>query len=351
MKILSTSFHLVEKADSEPVIIGVIQDITKEKEFEKELNAQREAQQLKIKNMFDVIQVDPLLFRDFIEDTDSNFNYINKMLKDRTLTEKQVATKFFQTVHAMKSDAAALGLETFCNRIHTLEDGIKILLDTGNISVDDILPLALNLETIMQEIDSYVEILKRIDTFKTTNKIDTVMVYSLKRAVENISGEVQKKVEFKPGQFDIEILESKLRKPIKDILFQCIRNSIYHGIETAEERIKKNKPSHGLLMVSIKKTEGNAEVVFSDDGQGLDWDKIKNKYMKHHPEAVDISKKELLSSIFSPEFSTSDEISSIAGRGVGLSLVKDIVKENGGTIKVNSSHSGLTFKFIFPLSA
>ena len=351
VKVLSTSFHLIENTDSESEIIGVIQDITKEKEFEKELNAQKKVQELKIKNMFDIIQVDPVLFRDFIEDIDSNFNYINKILKDRTLTEKQVATKFFQTVHAIKSDAAALGLETFSDRLHSLEDAIKTLLDADNINVDDILSLVVGLETIMQEKNSYVEILKRIDTFKASHKIDSVIVQFLKGAAENISGEVQKKVEFKPGQFDIEILESKLKKPIKDILLQCIRNSIHHGIETPEERTKKNKSPHGLLMASIKKVDGNAEVVFSDDGEGLDWDKIKNKYIKHHPEAADISKKALLSSIFSPEFSTSDEISSIAGRGVGLSLVKDIVKENGGRIKVYSSHSGLTFKFTFPLPA
>ena len=351
VKILSTRFHLIEQAGAPPVIVGVIQDISREKEFEKEIQAQRESQQLEMKNMFDVIQIDPLVFNDFIENTESNFNYINSILKDRSLTEKQVATKFFQNVHAMKSNALVLGLESFGKKLHVLEDGIKDVLSADKINLDDILRLALELETIMQEKDSYVKTITKIEKYKTSHQMDTFITHSLAKAVENIAAETQKKIELKIGQLDIEILESSLRKPIKDILFQCVRNSIYHGIETPEERVKKNKKPQGLLEVNIKKAGDNAEITFSDDGRGLDWEKIKAKYLKRSPEAKDTSKKVLLSSIFLPEFSTADDTTLIAGRGVGLSLVKDLVKENGGSIKVDSSPPGLTLKFIFPLAS
>jgi two-component system chemotaxis sensor kinase CheA len=131
-----------------------------------------------------------------------------------------------------------------------------------------------------------------------------------------------------------------------------VRNAIYHGIEPVDERIQKNKKPQGLLVLTIKRVDGNAEVTFSDDGRGLDWEKIKKKYMELHPkETKKITRQTLVSSIFSPEFSTAEETSTIAGRGVGLSLVKDIVKENGGSIKLDSSESGLMFKFVFPLKA
>ena len=349
IKTLSTRFHLIEEQDSEPAIVGVIQDITREKEFETELQAQREAQELEMKNMFDVIRIDPLVFQDFIEDTESNFSYINSILKDRSLTEKQVVTKFFQNVHAIKSNALVLGLETFGKKLHALEDDIKAALDNDKVNEDNVLSLAVKLEKIMQEKDAYAKIVNKIDSYKSSNQIDAVLIYSLTKAVENIGAEMQKKVELKVGHLDKEILESKLRKPIKDILFQCVRNSIYHGIEPADERVKKGKKPHGLITVSIKKAEGLAEIIFSDDGQGLDWEKIKTKYLKNYPEAKDTSKKVLLSSIFSPEFSTSGDITSLAGRGVGLSMVKDLVKNIGGTIKADSSQSGLIFKFLLPM--
>ena len=348
-KFLSTRFHLIEQEGAQPVIVGVVQDITREKEFENELKTQRDAQQEELKNMFDVIQIDPLVFQDFIEDTESNFNYINTILKDRSLTEKQVVTKFFQNVHAMKSNAFALKLESFGKKLHVLEDSIKAVMKVDKINVEDILGLAIELETLMKEKDAYEKTRAKIDSYRTSNQADSVLTYNLRRAAENAAAETGKKVELKVGQMNMEILESNLRKPIKDILFQCVRNSIYHGIETEEERVRKNKKPQGLLTINIKNNDGKAEITFSDDGQGLNWQKIKAAYLKNNPKAKTITKKMLLSSIFSPEFSTADETSTVAGRGVGLSLVKDITKNNGGAISVDSSESGLTLRFTFPM--
>jgi len=349
VKTLTTNFHLIEQSEAEPLIIGIIQDITKEKEYEKDLQIQREAQEMEMKNMFDVLQVDPLVFNDFIEDTEANFNYINTILKDRSLTEKEVLTKFFQTVHAIKSNALILGLETFGKKLHTLEDDIKAVSAYDKIQVDDVLGLAIKLESILKEKDEYIKITKKIESYKISNQIDTILFQSLSKAVQRVAEETQKKVELKAGQVDIAILESKLRKPIKDILFQCVRNSIYHGVEPLDERIKKKKKTVSLLVFSIKNVDGKAEVTFSDDGRGLDWEKIKKRYFELNPKAKGITKKELLNAIFSPEFSTSEKTTTVAGRGVGLSLVKDLVKENHGTIKVDSTEFGLTFKFTFPI--
>ena len=351
IKILSTKFHLVEQTNTEAFIIGIIQDITREKEFEKELQNQRMAKELEMKNMFDVIQIDPIVFSDFIEDTESNFNYINSILKDKSLTEKQVVTKFFQNVHAIKSNALILGLESLGSNLHSLEDDIKKVSDQSQITLEDILRLTIKFESIMQEKDTYSKMVRKIESYKTTNRLDSVLIHSLTKAVEKVSEETRKKVSLKVGHIDLDILESNLRRPIKDILFQCVRNSIYHGIETVEERVRKNKKPEGLLVFSIKSIDGKAEITFSDDGRGLDWDKIRVKYLKMHPETNKADKNVLLASIFSPEFSTSEETTSVAGRGVGLSLVKDLVKENKGNINVSSTESGLTFKFSFPLAS
>jgi len=348
VKYLSTKFQLIEQASADPVIIGIVHDISREKEIEMELQTQKEAQEVEMKNMFDVIKIDPVVFQHFIEDTDSNFNSINALLKDRKLSEKEVVTKIFQYVHAIKSNAVILDLESLANKLHVLEDEVKALSNKDRIFTNDVLTLTLKIETFMQEMDSYTAITKKISAYKTTNQIDTILITSLSKGAEKIASELHKRVTLKPGQIDINILESKLRKPIKDILSQCMRNSIYHGIEPLDERIKKGKDPQGYLEFSIVNTDGKAVVTFSDDGKGLDWNKIKHKFHEKYPGKI-ADKKALLGSIFSPEFSTADETTTAAGRGVGLSFVKDLVKENNGTINVNSTESGLTFKFVFPI--
>jgi len=348
-KYLATRFQLIEREGIDPVVIGIIQDVSREKEIELELQAQKNLQEMEMKNMFDVLKVDPLVFQNFIEDTDSNFNSINTLLKDRKLTEKEVVTKIFQYVHAIKSNAVILDLESLANKLHTLEDDVKAASNKEKVLTNDVLSLAIKIETFMQEMDSYVAITKKINAYKTNNQMDAIFVNSLTKAVDRLAAEVQKKIKLSAGQIDLNIMESKLRKPIKDILFQCVRNAVYHGIETVDERIKKGKSPQGLLSFSIKNADGKAEIVFSDDGKGLDWNKIKAKYLEKNPGAK-VDKKILLGTIFTPEFSTADETGMAAGRGVGLSFVKDLVKEYGGTINVNSTESGLTFKFLFPIA-
>jgi len=359
IKYLNTRFQLIEhtiegsktdQANTGPVIIGIIQDITREKEIEHELQSQKDLQEMEMKNLFDVIKIDPLVFQDFIEDTDSNFNSINTLLKDPNVTEKQVVTRIFQYIHAIKANAVILDLESLSNKLHTLEDEIKATSNKDKVSVNDVLGLAIKIETFMQEMDSYIAITKKINAYKVSNQMDTILINSMNKAVDRLSSQLHKKAKIKPGHIDIDILESKLRKPIRDILYQCVRNSMFHGIETVDERIKKNKNPQGLLTFSIKNVNGMAEIIFSDDGNGLDWKKIKQKYLEKNPDAKNIDKKVLLGSVFKPEFTTADEASTAAGRGVGLSLVKDLIKENNGTISVNSSESGLTFKITFPLT-
>ncbi|MCL2721183.1 MAG: ATP-binding protein [Treponema sp.] len=357
IKYLNTRFQLIdhtaasqgEHSSTGPVIIGIVQDITREKEIENELQAQKDIQEMEMKNMFDVIKIDPMVFQDFIEDTDSNFNAINTLLKDQNVSEKQVVTRIFQYIHAIKSNAVILDLENLSNKLHVLEDEIKNVSNKDKVSVNDVLSLAIKIETFMQEMDSYIAITKKINAYKVSNQMDTILINSMTKAVDRLASQLHKKAKIQAGHIDLDILESKLRKPIRDILYQCVRNSLFHGIETVDERINKNKNPQGLLTFNIKNVDGRAEVTFADDGAGLDWKKIKQKYLEKNPQVKNVDKKVLLGSIFKPEFSTADEANMAAGRGVGLSLVKDLVKEYKGTISLNSTESGLMFKISFPL--
>jgi two-component system chemotaxis sensor kinase CheA len=135
---------------------------------------------------------------------------------------------------------------------------------------------------------------------------------------------------------------------MKEILMQFIRNSAVHGIEAPEVRKAKKKNETGVIKLSIKMTEDhqNIHIKLSDDGGGLNYKKIAEKAL-----AGKLIKKEdaknqdvLMKIIFAPGFSTAETEGVHGGRGIGLNLVRDRIKEVGGTIKLRSeTDKGILF--------
>jgi len=135
---------------------------------------------------------------------------------------------------------------------------------------------------------------------------------------------------------------------------QLVRNSVAHGIETPEDRIAGGKDETGIIRLSVKVAGGNVHVKLGDDGRGLDYRKIAEKALRLNmikPENAN-DKRALLKVIFSPGFSTAEAEGIHAGRGIGLSLVQDRVRNGKGSIKVQSkAGKGTVFNIFFPIAA
>jgi chemotaxis protein histidine kinase CheA len=137
---------------------------------------------------------------------------------------------------------------------------------------------------------------------------------------------------------------------MKEILMQLIRNSVVHGIEKPEVRKTKGKNETGIIKLSIKISEDKKHVHMKllDDGQGLDYKKIAEKAVAKKiltPEQAK-SVEYLQKAIFAPGFSTAVEETVHGGRGIGLNLVRDRVKEVSGTIKLKSETGKGTMFFV-----
>ena len=172
----------------------------------------------------------------------------------------------------------------------------------------------------------------------------------LRRIIRDISKELGKDVYFEilgeDIQLDKEILD-KLSAPLKHML----KNSLDHGIETPEERKKSGKTPQGLLRLELYQKGEDIIIEIYDDGRGLDTKKILRK-------AIDVgiaepnkkySEDEIKNFIFIPGFSTSEYISEISGRGVGMDVVKNNISELNGTIEIQSEKKGFTlFKLTLP---
>lgn len=174
------------------------------------------------------------------------------------------------------------------------------------------------------------------------------------RMVRDLAKQLGKKVKLdivgKSTDVDRDILE-KLDAPLTHL----IRNAIDHGLETPEERRAAGKPETGQLRLQAVHRSGMLMITFSDDGRGIDLSKLRQKIldkgMANATIVDDLSETELMEFLFLPGFSTSETITEISGRGVGLDVVHDMVHEVGGVIRaVSSPEKGVSFHLELPLT-
>ncbi len=172
------------------------------------------------------------------------------------------------------------------------------------------------------------------------------------RVVRDLSRDLGRKVDL-----IIEGEETELDKTVVDDLLDpimhCVRNSVDHGIEPPDERTAQGKEETGKLWLKAS-NEGNMIVIdIIDNGQGIEVEKVRDKAIKKgliSPNKV-LSDQEAYNLIFLPGFSTSDKISNVSGRGVGLDVVKTMVEKLKGTINVTSErYKGSKFSIRLPLT-
>jgi chemotaxis protein histidine kinase CheA len=174
------------------------------------------------------------------------------------------------------------------------------------------------------------------------------------RYVYELSQELGKKVQFiiegKENEIDKNIIES-----LSEVIMHMVRNALDHGIETPQERRNRGKEETGKLSIVCTRESGSMKIVISDDGRGIDHEKIRVKVVKEgfvtEAAASSLSREDLTNFLFHSGFSTSSKINNISGRGVGMNVVRETVENLKGSILVESNlGSGTAFTIIVPLS-
>ncbi|MCF8240201.1 MAG: chemotaxis protein CheA [Melioribacteraceae bacterium] len=159
------------------------------------------------------------------------------------------------------------------------------------------------------------------------------------RLVRDLSREVGKEIALEINGEETE-LDKTLIEEIHDPLVHLIRNSVDHGIESAEERKKVNKDAKGKIILSAEHEGNNIIIRIEDDGKGIDTEKIKKSAIKKglitKDKAEELSENEVYNLIFLPGFSTAEKVSNVSGRGVGMDVVKTNVMKLRGIINIES---------------
>ncbi len=172
------------------------------------------------------------------------------------------------------------------------------------------------------------------------------------RVVRDLADRFGKEIELQIVGQDTR-LDRTIVERLSDPMIHLIRNAVDHALESPEERVARGKPRKGRISLSAGHEGDRVSIRVSDDGRGLDRDKIVSKgvALGMVPVGTSIDDPRVINLIFEPGFSTSDRVGELSGRGVGLDVVRDAVRALRGSLTVESTPGqGTSFLFRLPLT-
>ncbi|SDE77495.1 chemotaxis protein CheW [Rhodospira trueperi] len=176
----------------------------------------------------------------------------------------------------------------------------------------------------------------------------------LPRIVRDLAQEMGKKIDLQMYGADTE-LDRQVLELIKDPLTHMVRNSGDHGLENSDERLAVGKPEVGVIKLNAYHEGGHIIIEISDDGRGLNIQKIKDKALANglasEAELEGMSEQQIAQFIFKAGLSTAEKVTSVSGRGVGMDVVRTNIEQIGGTVELKTwPGKGSTFIIKIPLT-
>lgn len=277
----------------------------------------------------------------------------------KTSEHLQLSRKFQQSLEDWQKDWHKVGyyIKYFDKKYLNEEEGYNFDIQTITSYNRQLMSLYnQHTEQISKLIESFININKSLQ--ENEGKLSSVssilegMVKSLRilplatifhlfpRMVHNISLEQNKTIDFKIEGSEVSA-DKKIIEDIKIPLIHIIRNSIDHGIETPKERTALGKNPTGKITINALHHNNKIIIKISDDGRGVDIEKIRKKIVELNlaskEEAANLKDEEIIGYIFTPGFSTQEEITDISGRGMGLNIVNNTINELNGKINIISN--------------
>src|ERR1700722_5787071 len=361
---LQFEFHRVRVDGKIRHVLVAVSDVSARVDLARELQSSQNQAQAQVDTLLGILHVDPTQLASFLNDSNAAMKMINAVLREPAREENAFRKKLdtlFRQVHSVKGEAAALGLSSIESRAHSFEDDLKGLREKSDLSGNDFLPLVIKLDdllTHLQSVGDLVSRLARLHGAATTrdepeSHTDTAVIEHggseiVARADSNVTSMLQQltaRVAFENNKeaalqcMGFDSIPHEYRRIVKDIAVQAVRTSIVHGLESASDRLGAGKPTQGQLKLIFQELgDAGYKLIAEDDGQGLSTEKIKQAALKKGfvtPEkAAALDAKQVFSLLFQPGFSTVENATKDAGRGVGMNLMAGLMQQIGGKVSV-----------------
>lgn len=345
------------------VLVSVF-DSTQSVMLQASIEAQEEQEKREMEMLNTIVHTDSTILANFIQITKQRLSEINAVLKSPETGQVELKTKLNyigRSVHGIKGESSALHLARMVDICETIEDTLGFLRKQSNLGGQDFLGLVVlveDLHRLVDILDNYSERLNSDSGSKThgannTEQVMAARMEHLQQFASDIATREGKQVRLNLQGFDAVKFSDKTWQKIQDILMQLVRNAVVHGIEVPAMRRLRRKPETGYIRVILSQEKDHFQLLAEDDGNGIDFDAIRRKAITHNDytleQASGLSKNDLLALMMSDGFSTQDQMSEDAGKGIGMGIVKDSINQLHGKMSVTTGQEQYTrFTFTFP---
>jgi two-component system, chemotaxis family, sensor kinase CheA len=362
----------------------------------RELQSSQQQAQAQVDTLLGILHIDPTQLASFLSDSNAAMKMINAVLKEPAREESAFRKKLdtlFRQAHSVKGEAAALGLSSIESRAHSFEDDLKGLKEKSDLSGNDFLPLVIKLDDLLTHLQSVSDLVSRLSKLQVPRAeapiapgeepvmrrapalargpesavpespvagrdevpadpeatgplgSDGGLGSALQQLTDRVAGDSGKEARVQCRGLDK--VPEDYRRIVKDIAIQAVRNAVVHGIERKAERTAAGKAAQGLVRVDFKRaSDGNYKLSVEDDGQGLATERIKEAAVQKGFITADqmdsLDARQTLALLFQPGFSTLDAATKDAGRGVGMNLMADHMRQIGGRVGVATAPGKFT---------
>jgi chemotaxis protein histidine kinase CheA len=333
-----------------------VEDITEQLNLSKELEKQEAAAEEKLQLILQILRVEPTVLREFLRRFREGLETFTPLLQSEDggdLHDK--IHHVFRTVHTLKGESALLQLSLFERPLHKLEDGLAALRDNPELNSSHLTSIAPAIATLKELNENVASSLAHLDQLSPKSAaspgeppppVRQGPLTLANRMVEDLSERLAKPVSFHSAVRDEDLPEA-YREVINELLLHLVRNSMVHGIEPTAIREARGKSAVGTLQFAIKPHPDFHEIIFQDDGAGLNYERIRHRAAQMG--RILSTPEEFHDAIFIPGFSTAENVSDLAGRGVGLDAIRHSVLQSGGSIHVYSEEgSYCAFQVLLP---
>ena len=290
--------------------------------------------------------------------TDKNSIKSKNNNKNTPVSTAKVSKKTLNNTPSMKKATSSNTIRVNLDKIDLLMNNVGDLVITNAMltqftsTIEDVKTRNSVLERL-ELLERHIRDMQ--DSIMSIRMVPMESIYSkFPKVVRDISKKLSKKVDFKHYGDNVEI-DKAMIEGLTDPLMHIIRNSLDHGLETPEERLKKGKKEVGSIIMSAEQANGQMIITVEDDGHGINVEQVALKALENG--LIDTKQYDSMSDddkamlIFGAGISTAAEVTSISGRGVGMDVVNNNIHKLGGEIKLDTKLGvGTTVTIMLPLT-